>query len=158
MSTTLKRTLYRLFIRQANKMRKDDLKICCSMPIDKEAWLMNGGNHAWVSPYPKYCLESLKSLVPWVNASGISSDGSFDSDQLRSLARQAFRESSSEVPPSVQMNRALDALRILEEQMYMGKCSSSTITNDIRIDVTSTYVGVRIDENISWMSRVLLCL
>ena len=38
--------------------------------------------------------------------------------------------------------QAFDALRILSEQMHMQHCSSSAVTDGIKIDVTSACIGV----------------
>lgn len=46
------RTLYRLFLRQATVMEKQGISIDVQMPMDKMAWLQNGGGHGWATPAP----------------------------------------------------------------------------------------------------------
>jgi hypothetical protein len=46
------RTLYRLFLRQAAVMEKQGISIDVQMPMDKSAWLQNGGGHGWATPAP----------------------------------------------------------------------------------------------------------
>ena len=38
--------------------------------------------------------------------------------------------------------QAFGALRVLSEQMHMQQCSSLAVTDGIRVDVTSAYIGV----------------
>lgn len=40
--------------------------------------------------------------------------------------------------------QAFGALRVLSEQMHMQQCSSLAVTDGIRVDVTSAYIGVSI--------------
>lgn len=46
------RTLYRLFLRQANRLEREGRTLEARMPVDKEAWLQNGGAHGWATPAP----------------------------------------------------------------------------------------------------------
>jgi hypothetical protein len=101
--------------------------------------------------------ESLVSLLPWLSSSTYT--GSFTADQLRQTIRSEFRNPSkneatdsindtsttipaSNYPPDL-LDRAFTSLRVLEEQLHMARCSSTAITDSIRVDVCSAFVGTQ---------------
>lgn len=92
---------------------------------------------------PAYMKESLESLLPWLAKSNTYL-GSFTPGELRDCIRSEFRQPSS--PPSSSadlMDRAFTSLRVLGEQLHMAECSSTAITDGVRIDVCTAFVGVR---------------
>ena len=52
------RTLYRLFLRQATALEKSGITIDMQLPMDKTAWLRNGGAHGWAT-------ESTRKRTNW---------------------------------------------------------------------------------------------
>ncbi|KAG1657364.1 hypothetical protein FOA52_015918 [Chlamydomonas sp. UWO 241] len=63
---------------------------------------------------------------------------------LRSLVSAAFRGQRSAPPDQQQplVNEAFRTLRLLLEQQYMARCSSTTVTNGVRVDVTSCFDSI----------------
>lgn len=61
-------TLYRLFLRHANRMEKEVIDIQMNMPMDKSAWMMHGGGHGWISPHPGLLVDDTRLDVSF-NAS-----------------------------------------------------------------------------------------
>lgn len=172
------RTLYRLFFRQAKLMDQEGLVIDVHMPMDKSAWMMNGGSHGWAAPAPgNHCFMSYVCLLyfscfyldvrqqpprlffaAYIKdtmrrllpwLSSTQLDGTFTAEGLRQCVRDAFRHPA---PPqdgrSELLDRAFTSLRILGEQIHMARCSSSETTNSIRVDVTTAFVGVRHSQSI----------
>lgn len=125
-------------------MARKDLIIDVQMPVDKNAWLNNGGGHGWATPAPTYIKESMEALLPWLPSSQYS--GTFSADDLRHAVQQEFRQPT--VPPQSPaelLDRAFTSLKILSEQIHLTQCSSLAITEGIRIDVCSAYVGSQTD-------------
>ncbi|KAG7671549.1 hypothetical protein Ndes2526B_g09289 [Nannochloris sp. 'desiccata'] len=148
------RTLYRLFLRQATVMEKQGISIDVQMPMDKMAWLQNGGGHGWATPAPAYMKESLVGLLPWLSSSTYT--GTFNAEQLRQTIRAEFRHPSNTdsstnarstptpTPTALDLlDRAFTSLRILEEQLHMARCSSTATTKSVRVDVCSAFVGTQ---------------
>lgn len=46
------RTLYRLFLKEARRMNQENIQINMQMPMDVDAWMVNGGGHGWATPSP----------------------------------------------------------------------------------------------------------
>ena len=139
MSDKLTRTLYRLFLRQANRMKRDGIEIQFSMPMDKDAWLLNGGGHGWIKPHPEYSVEAVGALLPWLQQHQRPFEGRFSASDIMHIVKEEFRTPQ----PDDAVDKAFGSLKVLEEQLYLERCSSSAVTRDIRIDVNACYVGVR---------------
>ena len=165
--------LYRLFLGQAATMERQGIKkLDLQMPMDKEAWLQNGGGHGWSTAHPGL----YPSLLSWSSTShaqplsynfssttlstvaaymketmhkllpwmaSSSYSGSFTADELRQCIRTEFREPSTPAKDSAElMDRAFTGLKVLGEQMHMAQCSSAATTEDVRVDVCTVFVGV----------------
>jgi hypothetical protein len=50
--------------------------------------------------------------------------------------------------------QALKALRLMNEQLYYGKCNSSTTTEGVHVDATSAFSRVRARSNFNWAARM----
>ncbi|EFN52001.1 hypothetical protein CHLNCDRAFT_139531 [Chlorella variabilis] len=137
MSTKAVRALYRLFLRQARSLERQGLEaLDIRMPVNKEAWLFQGGSHAWSPPRDEFRLNSLKSLVPWA-AQGVTS-GSLSPADLRQLISRAFRQPPAGSSREEQLDRAFQSLRLLSDQIHMQ-------AQGVHVEVTTAYVGRQSD-------------
>ena len=166
------RTIYRLMLRRTAQMEQKGATIDMQMPIDKSAWLQNGGAHGWATPAPRtfisifppppsdddhvdknnkshfttttnaeYMKETLHDLLPWLSTTPYS--GTFSAQDLRECLRSEFRHPTLPIEDEPErLNRAFTSLQVIEEQLHMVACSSSAVTNSVRVDVCSAFVGV----------------
>lgn len=67
-----------------------------------------------------------------------------DGPSLRALLRREFREPA---PPKASipadLDRAIQGLRLLGQQVHLARGSSCATTRDVRVEVTAEFVGVR---------------
>lgn len=166
------RTLYRLLMRYTSRMKSSGIERLDIQPmIDPNAWLSNGGAHAWVRPPPECHVSALRSFLPWLDERIIGSSGSYTANELKDIIRESFRQGSVEETrdksgsndgkygvkedgrvfsdatlgrPNVaeMVDRGFQALRVLTEQLHLARCSSTAETNGVRVDVSSGFVGV----------------
>lgn len=123
-------------------MDKKSLEFQFTKPMDQSAWLANGGAPGWIKPEPQYSLEALSETLPFVCPSKIPG-GVVTGTLMKSCTEEFFRkplEGSETAQTRVDM--ALEAVRVLEEQKFLSKTSSTAITDCVRVDVTSSYLGV----------------
>ncbi|KAI3430608.1 hypothetical protein D9Q98_005201 [Chlorella vulgaris] len=141
MSSRAVRALYRLLLRQARDLERQGVAaLDIRMPLNKEAWLFEGGSHSWAAPRDIYRLESLRTLAPWA-AKGVAS-GSLPPPELRALVSRCFRHPPASSSREEQLDRAFLSLRLLSEQVHMHcHCSSSCETEGVDVEVTTGYVG-----------------
>jgi len=112
--------------------------------MDLDAWLVHGGR-------PKFGPLSdpgrlLQERLPWISSSmgDLQSLGGLDGHSVSSVAKDHFRRKIEE-DESIEerIDRAFDAIRVLEEQKFLARMSSSTETRGIVVDVTTSYVGTQ---------------
>lgn len=134
-------TVYRAFFRYNRQLEAAGQKLELRIPLDKEAY--RTASYAWVvndsaSRQDGGLVELLLSYILEVPETG-----SFSPEALRTCIRANF--AASKTAPLEQQGQLLDqafgALRILSEQMHMQDCSSDSVTDGIKINVTSAYVG-----------------
>lgn len=136
-STRLVRALYRLLHRQARTMR-DEIPFQESMDLD--AWLVHGGS-------PKFGPLSdpaklLQERLPWLG--DLEHGGMLNRHAVSSAANNHFRRAIEENETiEERIDRAFDAIRVLEEQKFLARMSSSTETRGVVVDVTTGYVGTQ---------------
>lgn len=63
---------------------------------------------------------------------------------LRALIGSEFRHPRPEVDPELEdLDRALQAIRVLGDQVHLARSSSRAVTQGVQVEVTAEYVGVR---------------
>jgi hypothetical protein len=125
-------------------MSKTSVEFQFTKPMDQTAWLVSGGAPGWIKPEPQYSLEALAETLPFVCPSKIPG-GVVTGTLIKSYTEEFFRkplEGSETAQTRVDM--ALEAVRALEEQKFLSKTSSTAITDCVRVDVTASYLGVRL--------------
>lgn len=135
------KTLYRLLLRHGRDMTRRSLDFQFTKPMDKEAWLNKGGAPSWVSPEPQYSTEAIQDSLPWVDP-GRMNHGEVTGETVASCVRDYFRRPLGDGETvDERINRAFQAIRVLEEQLYYARSGSSSCTDGVRVDVTTCFVG-----------------
>lgn len=107
------------------------------------AWLVHGGSPRFVPCDPAYAIRAQRERLPWLELNG---NGIVSGPIVSSVTKDYFRkdlEGSETIEERI--DRAFDAIRVLEEQKYLARMSNSTVTNGIVVDVTTMYVGTQRD-------------
>lgn len=119
-----------------------DIKFQDSMDLD--AWLVHGGSPKFIPLMDPARL--LSERLPWLGdlGSGGILNGSVVSSATKDHFRRKLEESES---IEERIDRAFDAIRVLDEQTFLARMSTSTETpaHGVVVDVTSSYVGTQKD-------------
>lgn len=137
----ISKTLYRLLLRHGRDMTRRSLEFQFTKPMDKEAWLTKGGAPSWVSPEPLYSTEAIQDGLPWVDPERLQY-GKVTGETVISCVRKYFRRPlGDDETVDGRIDRAFQAIRALEEQLYYARSGSSSCTDGVRVDVTTCFVG-----------------
>ncbi|GFR46626.1 hypothetical protein Agub_g8231 [Astrephomene gubernaculifera] len=129
--------VYRTFLRQARRMAKRGEELEFRKPVPD-----NWGYYGYSETGLRYQASTLSELLGSSPSLRVALDlESLDADWLRHVVRENFKDkktaSTAEVPRL--MGEALAALRVLLEQLYLNRCSSSCTSDGVRVDATSKY-------------------
>eukprot|EP00884_Botryococcus_braunii_P018636 jgi/Botrbrau1/5456/Bobra.27_1s0007.1 len=134
--------LYRALLRAARRWEKErggflDLR----MPMLPDGWTRH--YTAWTKSGAEYRRETAWKLLP--NLQEPIPDSVYGMGRgLRMYLRTRFRDSINATPEETEvlLDLAFAALRVLGEQLEMARCSSTSMTRSIQIDVDSSFSGV----------------
>lgn len=131
--------VYRALFRCNRQLQAAGQALEIRTPLDKEAYRTT--NYSWVVNESASREDILELMLP--NILEVPSSGTFTPEALRTCIRANFA-ASKDAPIQKQgqlLDQAFGALRVLSEQMHMQQCSSLAVTDGIRVDVTSAYIG-----------------
>lgn len=123
-------------------MTRQSIEYKYQEPMDMDAWLVHGGSPKYISCVdPGFATQSLKERLPWFDRG--RHDGVINGSVISSSTQYYFRENPSEESVEERIDRAFDAIRVLEEQKFLARMSTSTETRGVVVDVTTGYVGTQ---------------
>lgn len=132
--------VYRAFFRYNRHLQAAGQQLELRAPLDKEAY--RTASYAWVVN-ESASRQELVELLTSFDILEVPEAGVFSPEALRTCIRANF--AASKAAPLEQQGELLDqafgALRILSEQMHMQDCTSDSVTDGIKINVTSAYIG-----------------
>jgi hypothetical protein len=123
----LVRSLYRIILKQGRKIDTlEDGKLLLQRPFDKDAWIAKSGS-------PTFFNEDTSTNLTLPCPPG---KGPITRSWLRKASRASFQNTDQK-----HITPAFDAIRILDEQMYLASKTSSAVTRDVMISTIAMYVG-----------------
>lgn len=103
--------------------------------------MTKGGAPSWVSPEPLYSTEAIQDALPWVDPERLH-HGKVTGETVVSCVREYFRRPlGDDETVDGRIDRAFQAIRALEEQLYYARSGSSSCSDGVRVDVTTCFVG-----------------
>lgn len=132
------RSLYRTFLRQADKLKKNGIELEVKKPIQPDSW----GTYGYSETGLGYVASTYATLLgPTLRR--YPGAATLDATGLRQVVRDNFKLNAGAKPEDVPrlMSHALSAFRVLLEQLYLHRCSSSRTTEGVRVDATSQFYG-----------------
>ncbi|KAL6766756.1 hypothetical protein ACKKBG_A37230 [Auxenochlorella protothecoides x Auxenochlorella symbiontica] len=134
------RACYKALLRQIWELERTPLAFKLQTPLDKHAWLRQGGGHGWAKVGSEHRAQTARLLLPWL-AETLQGIETLTASSLRTLVRDQFRQP---LPPDAEPNdldRAIQGIRVLSDQIHLARGSSSATTRGVQVEVTADFVG-----------------
>ncbi|MEW5298391.1 MAG: hypothetical protein WDW38_000875 [Sanguina aurantia] len=145
------RGLYKTLMRQSKKMDETQMLLSVRKPLDQE-W----GSSCYSPTGLAYVGEAMTQLAtqhnhfpPYSSFPGVEQ---LSGRCVRDCLKLNFREYQGVTDPAQQMdlvNGAFQALRVLSHQQYLQRCTSSTTTDGIQVEATSSFNRVNPEDDSS---------